>query len=198
MINPSQIAVFLDYDPGTGIFTWKERSRDYFSRVNQWKTWNRRYPGTVAGSVNKKGYRNIAIHDRIYKAHRLAWAIVTGNWPSEQVDHINGDRDDNRFSNLRDVPNEVNGRNASLQARNKSGRIGVTPYNYHGRDLWVARIRIQGELIHLGYFETVEAAAEARERAEIAFCFHPNHGKSKATIKSRGFSSSRPVNAGGE
>ena len=191
MIQPNEISEFLHYDEGTGVFTWKTRDRIYFTSANQWKNWNGRYPGSVAGTIGKKGYRTIAILDRLYRAHRLAWAYMTEEWPLNQIDHINGDRDDNRLVNLRPVTNEINGRNLSLQARSKSGRIGVTPYNYHGKNLWVARIRIQRELIHLGYFDTIEAASEARSQAEIAFCFHPNHGKSKAKIHSRGFSRTR-------
>lgn len=193
MIDSCQLKELIDYDPETGLFTWLPRKRDWFKSVGQWKNWNGRYPGSVAGTVGKKGYRTIAIHDKLYKAHRLAWFYVHGRWPTDQIDHINGDRDDNRITNLRSVSNSINGKNKKRDHRNVSGYIGVTPYPYHGTMKWVARIRVDGRLKHLGYFDTIQEAAVARKAAERIFGFHPNHGKkkSRAKIRSRGFQKTR-------
>lgn len=193
MITLDEVKTLLDYDLATGVFTWKERDRSFFTRDNQWRNWNARYPGTVAGSVGRKGYRTIAVLDSLHKAHRLAWLYVYGEWPSDQIDHINGDPDDNRIRNLRLVTNAENSRNTTIPKNNSTGRIGVSPYFFNGRSKYLARIRVAGKLKHLGYFETVEEASAARQRAEEEYGFHPNHGrpKSKAKLQSRGFDRTR-------
>lgn len=194
MIDAATLKVLIDYDPATGVFRWKTRDRAWFQRVNQWKTWNLRYAGGVAGNLNPQGYRLIAVIDRQYLAHRLAWLMVHGAWPTNQIDHINGDRDDNRIENLRDVTGAENARNRRLQADNATGRTGVTAYPFQGQLRFVARIRVGGKLHHLGYFATVEEAAEARRAAEIKHGFHINHGsrpKTRTPLKGRGFEKSR-------
>lgn len=117
---------------------------------------------------------------------------------AHQFDHIvpliNGDRDDNRIENLRDVTGAENARNRRLQADNATGRTGVTAYPFQGQLRFVARIRVGGKLHHLGYFATVEEAAEARRAAEIKHGFHINHGsrpKTRTPLKGRGFEKSR-------
>lgn len=196
-INAKLLRELIEYDPATGEFTWKWRGMHHFSRAAQFNNWNFRYPGTRAGSVSvSKGYRMIAILGRRYPAHRLAWLYVHGRWPMQQIDHINGDPDDNRLANLREVSGPENARNKRLSRSNKTGHLGVSPYPYQGRMKYVARIRHDGRLHHLGYFATIEDAAAARAEAERKFGFHENHGRraqSKTKIKSRGFQKSRPA-----
>lgn len=197
MISPEIVREYLNYNPDTGILVWKPRDRRYFKSSNQHKNWNGRYPGRPAGRVGTKGHRRIAINDTLFMAHRLAWLHFYGEEPPGMIDHINGDPDDNRINNLRAVTNAENCRNASLPKNNSTGRIGVSPYFFNGRTKYLARIRVDGKLKHLGYFNTVEEAGAARGRAEKEFGFHPNHGrpKSKAKIKSRGFASTRNSHA---
>lgn len=153
----------LAYDPDTGVFTWRRRGRadDMTMRI-----WNDRFAGKVAGYVSARGYRAIGVLNRLYPAHRLAWLYVYGTWPTQQIDHINRERDDNRIANLRDVSNTDNAWNKNTQRRSSTGVTGVTEYSWHGRLRYVARIRHQRRLIHLGYFDTVSAATAARIEAE--------------------------------
>jgi len=96
----------LEYDPETGVFIWKPRTTDD-------KSWNTKFAGEVAGSINNHGYRRIGIDGKIYMAARLAWLYVHGEWPKNEIDHINRVRDDNRMVNLRDVTSTENSNNRS-------------------------------------------------------------------------------------
>lgn len=195
MIDVGTVSALLDYDPASGVFTWKTRDRSYFKSDRQHKNWNARYPGTAAGSINPKGYTGIAVLDRIYRAHHLAWLFVHGKWPSDVVDHINGNRSDNRISNLRVVSALENSRHKTVRGWSATGRIGVTPYFYNGRQKYAARIRVDGRLRHLGYYASIDEASAAREAAEQKYGFSVHCGeipKSKAVIRSRGFQRTRP------
>jgi hypothetical protein len=142
----------LNYDLETGVFTW---------RVARSGT---RGKGAIAGSIQagRRGYRSVRIKlcGGKHLAHRLAWLYVTGEWPSEQIDHINGDSLDNRFANLRTATNAENTRNRKVHATNKLGIAGVAWRESHQR--YVARICKDGVPIHLGYFNTIEDAVNAR------------------------------------
>ena len=142
----------LDYDPATGVFTWKVR------------TSRRVKVGDVAGCQSGHGYLRIAVQSRLYKAHRLAWLYVYGAWPKDQLDHINRNRSDNRISNLREVTNKQNGQNASKRSDNTSGHPGA--YWDKRRSKWVAQIAHNQKQIHLGYFTNIEEAVAARKAAE--------------------------------
>jgi hypothetical protein len=190
MIDAGTLRDLLDYDPDSGVFTWRTRGRAHFGRDNQWRNWNGRYPGLVAGTVGPRGYRAIAVLGHLYPAHRLAWLYVHGQWPEGQIDHVNGGRDDNRIGNLRDVSSAENAKNRRLTRKSATGRIGVNEYAYGRRKQYVARIRVDGRLHHLGYFDTVEQASAARSEAEARFGFHRNHG-SRTPLKSRGFENTR-------
>lgn len=195
MISAALIREYLDYFPETGILIWRPRDRRHFKSSNQYKNWNSRYPGKRAGRIAGKGHRVVAINDKLYFAHRLAWLHFYGEHPSNMIDHINGDPDNNSIENLRVVTNVENSRNTSISKINSTGRTGVSPYFFNGRAKYVARIRVNGDLKHLGYFETVEEAAIARALAEKEFGFHQNHGrqkpKSQSPLRSRGFAKTR-------
>ncbi|QIG74568.1 HNH endonuclease protein [Rhizobium phage RHph_Y25] len=119
------------------------------------------------------GYVKIMHRGKMYLAHRIIWAIANGKWPEGQIDHINGNRSDNRLSNLRDVTPSENSRNRVVDHRNKSGVIGVI----FRRNRWVSTITSECKNIHLGNFLTKEEAVLARRNAEIALGYHPNHGR---------------------
>jgi hypothetical protein len=118
----------------------------------------------VAGSVNGEGYLLIKLQRRSYKAHRLAWLYVCGVWPEDQLDHINRNRSDNRISNLREVTNKQNLQNAGKYSHNTSGHSGVSWHKQ--RSKWVAQIKHNHKVIHLGYFTNIEDAIAARKAAE--------------------------------
>lgn len=128
--------------------------------------------GSVAGTISaSKGYRNIGMNYRIYRAHRLMWFFVYGEWPGG-IDHINGDKLDNRISNLRKASHRQNQCNRSRQSNNTSGFKGVSFHK--GNNKWVARIGENGKRILLGYFDdraeasAAYAAAAPRYHGEFA------------------------------
>ena len=151
-LTAEKLRELLHYEPETGIFTRK------VSTAHNVKV------GDVAGSQDRHGYLRIMVQSRRYKAHRLAWLYVYGEWPTDQIDHINRIRADNRIANLREVTNKQNLQNAGKSSHNTSGHTGV--YWYKRDSKWVAHIRHNHKLIHLGYFNTIEEAIAARKAAE--------------------------------
>ncbi len=142
----------LHYDQESGIFTWKVRTAHNVK------------VGDVAGSVNGRGYLQIRLQSRHYLAHRLAWLYMCGEWPEDQLDHVNRDRSDNRIANLREVTNKQNHQNKSKYSHNTSGHTGV--YWNKQNSKWRALIMHNRKLIHLGYFTDIEDAIAARKAAE--------------------------------
>lgn len=121
--------------------------------------------GDEAGSVNPKGYRQVKVDRKLHQAHRIVFAMTHGRWPEAQIDHINGAKDDNRPSNLREATNAQNCANQGLRATNKSGVKGVSWYP-RGQQ-WKASIRAGGHPIHLGYFDDLETAGYAYLSASL-------------------------------
>ena len=147
----------LQYDQKTGHFLWLKCARLGLS-------------GTRAGSKDKKGYIQIQIHGRIYKAHRLAWLWMRGELPAAHVDHRNMDTGDNRWVNIRSVSKKVNQQNIRRpKTNNKSGFLGVIKK----RSRWRAAITIDGKGKYLGTFDTPEQAHKAYLSAKRKF--HPGN-----------------------
>lgn len=145
-LTSERLREVLGYDPETGVFT-RRIARSWAARA-----------GVVAGCVDGHGYTSIKIDGRIYGAHRLAWFWVHGVWPAKKIDHINGDRADNRICNLRDVPTSTNCQNQRrAQSHNKTGFLGVSP----DRGRFRAAIWLDGKNLHLGMFDTPEQAHDA-------------------------------------
>lgn len=168
-VSIDHLRSLVEYNPETGQLLWR-------ARADCPKAWNTRYAGTAAfdASSGHQGYRAGFIARKKYYAHRVAWALAYGEWPSTGIDHVDGDRTNNRISNLRMADCVENGRNASLSRRNKSGRTGV--FKASGSRC-VAKIGIPGNYKHLGSFPTFEAACAARSEAERQYGFHQNHGR---------------------
>jgi hypothetical protein len=151
----SRLKEVLDYNPDNGAFTWIQSSRGTGI-------------GDTAGTVTDSGYLIISVDKKRYRAHRLAWLYMTGRFPETDIDHINGNRLDNRFDNLREVT-----RSENLQNRNKpnasSGIIGV----YRHRNKYTSRIGIdKTKSIYLGVFSTAEEARNAYLKAKKKY--HPS------------------------
>lgn len=140
MISQSDLKALLEYNPETGVFTWRNKMR---GPVNA---------GDVAGRQKPNGYLSIKAQQKDYYAHRLAFLYMTGDWPPEHVDHINGDRCDNRWGNLRPATVSQNLGNTGKHARNTSGFKGVSIHKKTG--LWRARLGRET----IGYFKTPEEA----------------------------------------
>lgn len=180
-ISPSEVRALVEYDPETGILYWLPRGSEMFKQSGcggadgNAQRWNARYLGKKVGNINQTtGYIEVRIHRRKYGVHRIAWACHHGVWP-EEIDHVNGVRTDNRLANLRAVSHSQNSKNRALPKNNASGRIGVRWHKAARK--WVAEIRLGGEQRHLGLFESLEEASEARMAAEVRLGFHPNHGR---------------------
>jgi hypothetical protein len=171
--TPQYLRKVLDYDPDTGILTWKERTKDMFSQGNRRHSWNSRWAGQVAFRKSDFGYMRGSVNGRKVLAHRVIWAMHHGEWPRGQIDHINGDRSDNRIENLREVDAAGNARNHPMHRNNTSGEVGVT-WNAL-RKKWMVRAGKR----FVGYFTDLEKAAEARRAAAIEMGFHENHGRRK-------------------
>ena len=158
--SPEVLRQLLRYDPDTGRLFWRERDRSLFPSQRAWSTWNARYAGTEAFTVDDGyGYRQSPIFRRILKAHRVIWAMAHGAWPDAQIDHINGDKADNRLANLRPATNAQNMRNLGAYATNTSGHKGVTWHKRAGK--WMAQITVDGKCRYLGLFADKNAAVEA-------------------------------------
>jgi len=165
----------LAYDPESGILTWRWRDRRHFRTDASWKRWNTTYTGRPAGTLSTNGYLRVRIGRRTnYPAHHLAWAIMTGSWPTHRLDHRDHTRTNNRWANLREATALDNNRNAARRVDNASGATGVVFDKRRQR--WRARIKFEGELQHLGSYDTKEKAIQARRLAEAAYGFDPSHG----------------------
>lgn len=166
--SKEEICGLLDYNPETGLLHWKQRA-------DVPKEWNSRFAGKQAfTSDDGSGYRVGAINNKNTRAHRVIWKMVHGTEP-EQIDHINGNRADNRIANLRAVVNAHNGRNQKLRISNSSGIMGVSFCKRAGK--WRARITVNGKDKHLGIFKSYSEAVSARLSAEALHGFHENHGR---------------------
>lgn len=179
--SPEILRRILDYNAETGVFTWLPRTADLFDNAgrpafHKAALWNSQFAGTQALKYPAtNGYLTGTIMMGMHRAHRVAWAIHYGEWPDRDIDHINGNRKDNRICNLRLVTRSENMRNARIPSHNKSGCIGVC-WN-KGQRSWRAVIVVNKRQIHVGSFQTKEAAISARKVAEIKYGFHVNHGR---------------------
>lgn len=145
-MTQQRLVDLLQYNPDTGLFYWKA------------PTTNRVKTGELAGRTHCRGYVVIGIDKKIYPAHRLAWIWSTGITPKGEVDHINGNKSDNRWANLRVVDKAGNQQNKRRPNRdNTTGFLGVSKH----KDYFRAQINVNGVRMSLGYFKTPELAQVA-------------------------------------
>jgi hypothetical protein len=161
-LSQEYIKSILDYDLDTGIFTWKV-NKSQKTKI-----------GDVAGWLYN-GYREIEINNKKYKAHRLAWLYVNGEIPKNLIDHIDGNRSNNKISNLREATYQENSENYKTPKTNKSGIKNVSWYKSLNK--WVVSISIKNIKKTIGYFDDLEfaelVAIEARNKYRLEFA---NHG----------------------
>lgn len=162
-MNQSEVREILNYDEKTGEFTWRT------------KISHKVVIGRLAGHINDSGYRIIKIKGIRYRAHRLAWLYIYGEWPEQQIDHINGRREDNRIINLRSATPRDNSKNQKRRVDNQSGCTGISKHSLANR--WVAQITLDGKSTYLGIYEDFFEACCARKAAEKKHGFHENHGR---------------------
>ena len=154
----------LEYDPESGKLFWKAKdtTNDASGKA---KAWNGLYAGKETGSGNAWGYLVVNMWGTPYRAHRLAWAIYYGEEPPEMIDHINGNRTDNRLCNLRAATATENVRNRVVRKDSRTGLKGVTFHSGSGK--WRARISVNKTKIDLGLHGSAHDAAEAYQAAAI-------------------------------
>lgn len=145
----------LSYDPTTGILT---RLKNF----GQWRA------GSIAGTLNEYGYIQIYFLGKIYKAHRLAWAIQFGYFPLNDLDHIDGNRSNNKLENLREATRSENLQNTKPRINNTSGFKGVTQSS-RNPNIWTAHINHSGKKWHLGSFSNPEDAYKAYCEASLKY-----------------------------
>lgn len=146
MIDQKTVCSLLSYSQDTGAFTWLVQASQ------------RTKVGMIAGCVDRQGYRRIGINHNRYAAHRLAWLYVNGAWPSNGIDHIDGNKSNNRLNNLRDVSQSMNMQNlyiANIDSR--TGFLGVTKNRHRYR----AQISVGGQMRNLGSYDSPELAHQA-------------------------------------
>lgn len=181
--SPEFLRKLLRYEPETGRLFWRERTTDMFedgvrfSADQNCRRWNALLAGKEAFTAGKRGdYKRGSIFKRTNLAHRVCWAIHFGRWPLFDVDHVNGDKWDNRIVNLRDISSGENMKNMPRRRDNSSGVTGVY---WCGRDnRWCAHIRINGRGKNLGSFNEFDDAVSARKAAEREYNFSSGHGRS--------------------
>ena len=149
MLTAERLREVASYDPETGEFRWILPRK----KVTV---------GAVAGTLSKRGYIDICSDVRVYKAHRLAWLYVHGAWPEALIDHINGDKADNRLANLRPATKSENGAHRTrMEPRNTSGHRNVRWLPRMKK--WEVRFKHMGRPLHGGYFAELPAALTARD-----------------------------------
>ena len=147
---------FIDYNSETGTMIWKKVLS------------NRTKAGALCGAnVDSKGYARVCFAGKQYRAHRVAWALFYGVDPDRQIDHINGDRQDNRIENLRLATNTQNSRNTKLSRNNTSGVTGVTFST--AAQKWIAQITVSRKNVYIGVFPDKVDAIKARKQAESQY-----------------------------
>lgn len=158
MLTQHRLKELLDYDPLTGIFSWRVNRQGRFARI-----------GNRAGSIGYQGYVSICVDRRKYRAHQLAYLYVYGHFPSGGLDHKHRVGIDNRIENLRSATQSENGQNTSLFKNNTSGVKGVSWSNANNK--WEAYIMLHRKRKYLGRYDSLFDAVCARKTAEIAM--HP-------------------------
>lgn len=143
-VNENYLKEILHYDPDTGIFTWKKRHQG-------------RSVHKPPGWVSPLGYVKICINRNSYCAHRLAWLYMTGSWPVDQIDHIDGTGSNNKWENLREADSFINNQNLH-KSKGKSNQGYMGTHYVKKRKKWAASISVEGKAYFLGHFSTPEEA----------------------------------------
>ena len=147
VLTQEYLRSILSYNKDTGDF------------IRLFRTSNSTKIGDKAGTAHNSGYVSISVLNKRYLAHRLAWFYITGKWPKNQIDHINGIRTDNRWDNLREASQNINSQNLKRAKKHNSstGLLGVYPnHNRFG-----AKITVKSREIYIGTFDTPEEAYKA-------------------------------------
>lgn len=163
----------LTYDQSTGMLRWNSRPREDFKFDWTFENWNSKWAGKEVDSIGNTGYYRFSLNYKRYLAHRAIIAMTYGYWPSV-VDHLDGDKLNNRLSNLRATTQAVNMMNKSGYKNNTSGVTGVHKRKDNGK--YSASVVLNGKRKHLGTFDTIEEAIRVREEELSERGFSSSHG----------------------
>lgn len=178
-MSPAQLRELLSYDPDSGTLTWLERSSKWFkdgfrTAQGEANNWNKRYAGKLAGYVAPIGYRYVALTGGArVPEHRVIWAMVHGEWP-DVIDHIDGNKTNNKIENLRNVTQRVNMANSVMWSHNTSGQTGVM-FDKRVKK-WKSYIKVDSKMINLGHCDNFDDAVAMRVAAEKRHGFTERHG----------------------
>lgn len=170
-ISAEDIRELFDYDAETGVLYWAV-DRSIKTRA-----------GDVAGGDHNQGYLRVGVNYNRYLIHRIVWLLCHGDWPKYAIDHIDGNKKNNRISNLRDCSQQDNLRNQGFRTNNTSGIIGVSWAKAESK--WRAVITIDGRTKVLGRFIDIKDAEKCRLKANAVYGFHKNHGSRKCYSKAQ-------------
>jgi hypothetical protein len=154
----------ITYDPESGRLYWSGSLLNKAYLV-----------GLEAGTLRPNGHRQVSVGGTLILSHRVAWALHSGEWPTDTLDHINGDRADNRIINLRQASMLDQVRNRAQQRKSRNPYLGVR-WRADFRK-WAVEIGMSNRTLYIGSFACLEDAIAARHEAEKQYGFHPNHGR---------------------
>jgi hypothetical protein len=173
--DQQRLRALFDYDPSTGVLTWRSRTPDQFAGEHAQRlcnSWNARYAGTAAGSADD-GYLKTRIEGESFRCHRIIYKLLTGMEP-EEIDHVDGDKSNNRLQNLAPATHSQNMKNVAKKKRDTNRHPGVFLV---GRR-WHVRVGNN----HIGTFGTEQDALAARRNEERKRGFSSNHGRPRHKI----------------
>lgn len=172
----------VDYDPVTGHFYWRKREQDWFASYRSQCSWNAKFAGkrafTSVRECPTNSYYVAVINWHQCYAHQIAFLWMTGRWP-EETDHKNGNGQDNRWQNLREVTRSGNQHNRKRSQNLKGRKLKFKYIGVHQlpNGTFQARLTHQGKYIHLGTFATEKEAGKARQMAQSNYGFSARHGQ---------------------
>ena len=156
-LSAERLRQLFSYDPETGVF---------IRVANSGARYRNRKIGQIAGWKDARGYVVFRVENSKYMAHRLAWLYMTGHWPKQFIDHINGMKSDNRFANLREADDFINAQNIRQANRaSQSGLLGAS-FKPEMKKPWAAQIQVNGRMKRLGFYDTAEEAHAAYLKAK--------------------------------
>lgn len=170
MVTQQELKKLVKYDPETGLMT------RLTSPCNSVKVGDE--IGYQSNAACGLSYRKFEWNGVYLQVHRMAWLYMTGDLPAGDIDHIDGNGLNNKWSNLRCVTKEQNSQNRKLNCNNVTGQMGVSYFKQTGK--WRAAINIGKVKKHIGYFDSMDDAIMARKKYEKAHNYHHNHGRSAA------------------
>lgn len=172
-LSPTFVRECLSYDADTGVLRWNVRPDDHFSTPGIARAWNERWAGRMAGNLKPNGRHMTRLGPYCVFSHRIAWCLHYGSWPDHDIDHLNGERADNRISNLRDVTPTENMRNKRLYKTNSSGVAGLRWSK--ARERWIAVIYKKPRPLER-YFRERQAGIDWLEAERPKHGFTARHG----------------------